>query len=1801
MWPSLRNDPPPCSRIQGKDLLVNTLSERWGSLLRAWILDIDHRHTGKVAREEIEHVCEFHGIDVKDFWQSFAASGPSKPQDFLALEDLAPEESANLARFTQATRPVSFVNPACVDVPRSLAPAEEEEMGLADDELVHPASVSPILRCPICTDVFAQPVACGTCQQVFCRHCIEKALAMSEASQCPTCRTPMGKKLQPSLVVSSLLNELHVRCMNVGCYWTGRYDERHAHDARCSRNLRRCQDLKLQLEQACCILQAKDKEVSELKAIVEKLNGQNTKFEEKVKLQQLQLNAKQSMLDFKHQEADDLKSQLSQAVAAASLSFEDAWRLVDSEGLGVVTEDVFLRALAQIGGEVDGALLFKGLDLSAQNSGSIEDPWALLSQSGRSGSQPTLASPWQCSGNPRVALAASGPTRVVACLAQTLVVACSAKILAVAFSGRTVEEECSASRTLVAACLVALPQEERAHLAARILVEAYLVSQTLEGFLATPAVALALASRREVVSSVSKAPGVAFSVSPPLEVASLAAALGSLPVEACLVSQVSRKQEGCSDRVLVAACLDNRTLAAGYLDSPPRVACLEEEEGLEETKLKYAHLGVMDCYKNKSFEELRMEDYQANRLQAGQGAPAPGGLGGGTTSPFGASSGGGMFGQNTGGGLFGQNTGGGGLFGQNTGGGLFGQNTGGGLFGANTGGGMFGGNTGGMFGQNTGGGLFGQNTGGGLFGQSSGGGLFGANTGGGLFGQNTGGGLFGQNTGGGGLFGQNTGGGLFGQNTGGGLFGQNTGGGMFGQSAGGGLFGGGNTGGGLFGANSGGGLFGKPNSGGGLFGANTGGGLFGANSGGGGLFGGGNTGGGLFGNPGGGLFGGNTGGGMFGQNTGGGLFGQNTGGGLFGQNTGGGLFGNTGGGLFGQSSGGGMFGANTGGGLFGNTGGGLFGNTGGGLFGNTGAGGGLFGNSGGGGLFGAKSSGGGLFGASSQGGLFGANTGGGLFGNTGAGGGLFGGSGGGLFGANSGGGLFGANSGGGLFGQNTGGGLFGAPAGGSLFGTPGAQMGQMGAMSPMDPYGLNGLVTNQAPPRPLGLTMPKTPSKATSAYLWKSQPESAARVKPSTPSRSASEGSFAERSPRSGAFSLPPSAVNEFRSYGSTPRSRPQTPTSGPEVSPSAFLRVSMKSPRSPAPPSPRRTPDDMMPPLRKPRETQPLASTSAQMDGTTGGTGTPTAPAEVSTPTLKPIKPNIIRHGPDRLEQETPKNVTPAAASLEAMSRMTEAQLSRIDNLEIGRYGYGSVKWPGLTDVRCHDFDRDLRIERGSLTLYAEREKPEVGQGLNKEAVVTLHVKPTRSDVKPKSLELLQSRLSKLSEDFGGKFISYDMEKWIFRGFHFLVKLLLWQWAHFADPAYAEWDLFESWMEGKIWRDEFDFVKLLTPGGWPQTAKASEDAHTPAVSSQPEVEEEVERYFLRWVLPCWQPLQDLFVDKNSAEQVNGSKQPSGSERKSRSVAAEDFVRFLQGLRFKADARTLVRLIFQRCEIEDKHRLREGVESITLSQLQSFRRKAEANLLKCFCEALRKTRGTVLRAWRLDLDVRGSGFIAQARGLSAQDFEALSIRELQDLARQRGVDLEDCFEKRDLVEKLRKVASGKTTFSTCQADPSTGDDEEVASMSITELRALIHEAGLSSRDLLERKEFLQRAKEAKKILRTQAKTEEASSEASSSKAAPASSTKGQLPWDVRRYQELEIVLFARGGCPHCVAAFELLKRRGLANFDLQDVEWSKEAVQEFRRLGGNGVPFFYSKRTGKSLSGWKPDATDLEWLVQRLA
>ncbi|KAL9124733.1 MAG: hypothetical protein Q9217_005970 [Psora testacea] len=414
----------------------------------------------------------------------------------------------------------------------------------------------------------------------------------------------------------------------------------------------------------------------------------------------------------------------------------------------------------------------------------------------------------------------------------------------------------------------------------------------------------------------------------------------------------------------VSSALGQNNAVCEGTGSTPFTAFTEKETTTSATN-HFQSISFMAPYKNFSFEELRLADYNQGR-RFGNGSGQAGAFGSTNFSGFGQQS-------NTSGG-FGQPT-------STSGGGLFGSTT------ATSS--PFGGNQSGGFGSSsTGGSLFGQKPGG-LFGAASSsqttGGLFGTanNTSSGFGGGNTSGGF---GSGGGGLFGQNntqqqqskpfsfgsttatTGGSGFG--SGGTGFGSTntntgTGGGLFGQTS--------QTNNNPFGqqnntqASNPFGGFGQPNQNqnqgsganpfggfgqqnqepkpGGLFGntttsTNTGGGLFGSqqnNQSSGGLFGQASNN-----NP-------SSTSSLFGQKpaTGGGLFGQanttntNTGGGLFGgfgnnasqnqQNQGGGLFGNNNnnqqkpGGLFSNTT------ANTGSSLFGNnsannnqSGGGLF-------------------------------------------------------------------------------------------------------------------------------------------------------------------------------------------------------------------------------------------------------------------------------------------------------------------------------------------------------------------------------------------------------------------------------------------------------------------------------------------------------------------------------------------------------------------------------------------------------------------------------------------------------------------------------------------------------------------------------------------------------------------------------------------------------------------------------------------------------------------------------------------------------------
>eukprot|EP00929_Paragymnodinium_shiwhaense_P035042 TRINITY_DN18995_c0_g1_i1.p1 TRINITY_DN18995_c0_g1~~TRINITY_DN18995_c0_g1_i1.p1 ORF type:complete len:353 (-),score=65.42 TRINITY_DN18995_c0_g1_i1:175-1155(-) len=106
-------------------------------------------------------------------------------------------------------------------------------MGLDNGEFADPSSISEALKCPICFDVFDEPVfnASG-CQHSFCKSCVLPALRRQPT--CPTCRgrMPIGS-LRKHLMLTALLDELMVLCPH-GCGWTGRRDARSHHVESCA-------------------------------------------------------------------------------------------------------------------------------------------------------------------------------------------------------------------------------------------------------------------------------------------------------------------------------------------------------------------------------------------------------------------------------------------------------------------------------------------------------------------------------------------------------------------------------------------------------------------------------------------------------------------------------------------------------------------------------------------------------------------------------------------------------------------------------------------------------------------------------------------------------------------------------------------------------------------------------------------------------------------------------------------------------------------------------------------------------------------------------------------------------------------------------------------------------------------------------------------------------------------------------------------------------------------------------------------------------------------------------------------------------------------------------------------------------------------------------------------------------------------------------------------------------------------------------------------------------------------------------
>ncbi|RKP10494.1 WD40-repeat-containing domain protein [Thamnocephalis sphaerospora] len=103
----------------------------------------------------------------------------------------------------------------------------------ADVEFVQTPSAS--FLCPVCQDVYQDPLITRSCNHSFCSTCIFQSIEVE--ALCPLCRSHIrNDDLHPNLVLSNLVGELQVYCTNRahGCLTTVRLDDLPTHMAQCA-------------------------------------------------------------------------------------------------------------------------------------------------------------------------------------------------------------------------------------------------------------------------------------------------------------------------------------------------------------------------------------------------------------------------------------------------------------------------------------------------------------------------------------------------------------------------------------------------------------------------------------------------------------------------------------------------------------------------------------------------------------------------------------------------------------------------------------------------------------------------------------------------------------------------------------------------------------------------------------------------------------------------------------------------------------------------------------------------------------------------------------------------------------------------------------------------------------------------------------------------------------------------------------------------------------------------------------------------------------------------------------------------------------------------------------------------------------------------------------------------------------------------------------------------------------------------------------------------------------------------------
>jgi len=124
---------------------------------------------------------------------------------------------------------------------------------------------------------------------------------------------------------------------------------------------------------------------------------------------------------------------------------------------------------------------------------------------------------------------------------------------------------------------------------------------------------------------------------------------------------------------------------------------------------------------------------------------------------------------------------------------------------------------------------------------------------------------------------------------------------------------------------------------------------------------------------------------------------------------------------------------------------------------------------------------------------------------------------------------------------------------------------------------------------------------------------------------------------------------------------------------------------------------------------------------------------------------------------------------SIDVLDKMSEEELSNVNDFMVGCQGIGEIVFPGKTNVNGLDINRIVVFNKREVILYPnDNEKPPIGKGLNKKAIITLYKcwPFTKNEGKKKALKddekalnRFEQKLKMKTEGSKGIFLGYDKE----------------------------------------------------------------------------------------------------------------------------------------------------------------------------------------------------------------------------------------------------------------------------------------------------------------------------------------------------------------------------------------------------------------------------------------------------------